>query len=92
LYELGRAADARAAVEKAIAEEPTLNFAYGARLSIATRERNHADTLTWLKKGIALDALALDAADLMAHPDYTEFVKSPQFAEFQTWLAGRAKK
>jgi tetratricopeptide (TPR) repeat protein len=92
LGEAGRAAEAKTEAERAIAEEPTHEFCYSVRVGLALKQKNFADALAWLKKGVEVGAVDTDTDGLLAAPDYAEFVKSPQFAEFGKWLAERGKK
>jgi tetratricopeptide (TPR) repeat protein len=89
--EAGRYKEARAAAEKAVKDAPKLPQAYWARLTVATKEKNHADTLTWLKKLVEAAEPKLDPANLRADERFVEFVRTPQFEEFQRWVARRAK-
>ena len=89
--EAGKFKEAREAAEKAIADDPKLAPAYRGRVTIALRENNNADALTWLKKMAEATPEAVDADALKADPDFAGFVASPQFAQFKTWLAQRKK-
>jgi hypothetical protein len=63
--------------------------AYWARITVALKEKDHADTLAWLKK--IVEKCAMEFEDLMKLDDYAEFVKSPQYAEWLKWYRGRKK-
>ena len=81
--------EARLAIEKAIKEEPDMENAYWSRVTLALEEKNHDDTLKWLKA--ILKTFHGELADLNEIPEYAEFVKSPQYVEFQKWSAERNK-
>lgn len=87
--EAGRFADARTDIEKAITEEPNLINAYWVRIALSLREKNHEDTLTWLKA--IVERLNVEFQDLSTVPDYAEFVKSSQHAQWRKWYAQRKK-
>jgi tetratricopeptide (TPR) repeat protein len=87
--EAGRFGDARAAYEKAIQLEPELTDAYWVRIGLAVKEKNHTDTLTWLKA--IVEKRSVELQDLINVPQYAEFVKSPQHTEWQKWYAERRK-
>ena len=89
LVESKRYADARAAVEKALAEEPTLKSAYPVRINIALIENNHDDALTWLKKGAESGLFEADPELMKEIPEFARFVKSPQFRDYTKWLEKR---
>ena len=79
--------EACAAAEKAIEQEPTLSAAYWSRIIVAVNEKNHVETLVWLKK--LVEKTAEEVADLTKVNEYAEFVKSPQHAEWLKWYAGK---
>jgi len=89
--EAGRFSEARAAVEKALKDDPKLEHGYWVRISISLKEKNHKDTLDWLKKGIESGVIKLDLDDLKDTPDYAEFVKSPESRDLEKWLDARSK-
>jgi tetratricopeptide (TPR) repeat protein len=88
--EAGRFKEAKAVCEKAVAEEPTLTDAYWNRISVALKEKNHPDTLAWLKKIVEKCEVEID--DLTKADDYADFAKSPQHAEWVKWYVGRKKE
>jgi tetratricopeptide (TPR) repeat protein len=90
LAEAGRFKAARAAAERGIAEEPDLAEIYWSRLSVALKEKNHADTLAWLKK--IVEKCRVEIGNLTKADDYAAFVKSPQHAEWLKWYEGREKE
>jgi tetratricopeptide (TPR) repeat protein len=92
LTEMGKLGEARATIEKAIEAEPTLEQAYWGRLLVSLKEKKPADTLTWLKKMKQSTGAAIDAESIANNAEFAEFVKSPQFAQFKTWLATQPKK
>lgn len=87
LLDAGRYAEARTAAENAIKESPKLLQAYWARVTVALKEKNHADTLVWLKRAIESSGATPDAANMENDQTYAEFVKTPQFQELKRWLA-----
>jgi tetratricopeptide (TPR) repeat protein len=89
LAEAGRFEQARTASEKAIEQEPELKEGYWSRISVALKEKNHADTLKWLKR--VVEKTSVEIADLTTEDDYADFVKSPQHEEWLKWY-GRRKK
>lgn len=90
LVEAGRFPDARAAAEKAVAEEPSLPEAYWSRVSVALREKDHKDTLAWLKK--VVEKTGAEIEDLAELDDYKEFVRAPEHAAWVKWYADRKKQ
>lgn len=87
--EAGKFASSRAAYEAAIKAEPNLTEAYWARIALSLTERNHDDTLTWLKT--IVEKRAAGIGDLTTISDYADFVKSPQHTRWQKWYAERSK-
>ena len=87
LVEAGRFPAAREAAEKAVVEEPTLPDAYWTRISVALREKNHRDTLAWLKK--IVEKLDMEILDLTELEDYKDFVRSPEHETWLKWYADR---
>ena len=87
LIEANRYIEARASAEKAIEQEPTLSAAYWSRIIVSVKEKNHLDTLLWLKKLVG--KTSEEVADLTKVVEYSEFVKSPQHAEWLKWYAGK---
>ena len=87
LMELKQYDKARKAIEKCIKEEPTLELAYWSRITLSLAEKNHVDTLKWLKTTVK--TFKSDVGGFDEIPEYSEFVKSPQFAEFEKWYAER---
>jgi hypothetical protein len=81
----GQLPAATAAADRALAADPELRLACLCRVDVAAAARNHADTLTWLKRTV--ERTGHDFGDLRADPDFAAFVESPQFAEWQTWRA-----
>src|SRR5262249_19553164 len=74
---------AKAAVDKALKEEPDLQRAYWARITVSLRERSFDETLEWLKKVVQNCNITVE--DLTQTPAYSDFVKSPQHAEWKEW-------
>ncbi|MEZ6142883.1 MAG: tetratricopeptide repeat protein [Zavarzinella sp.] len=84
--------EAKAAYEKAIELEPTLEDAYWQRIQVALEEGNHEDTLNFLQIIILELDIEITEASLRDEETYAKFVKSPQFAEFVKWLKERDAK
>jgi tetratricopeptide (TPR) repeat protein len=82
--------EARAAAEKAVKEEPTLESGYWVRILVSLHEEKYGETLEWLKK--LVQTCQTQVADLAAIPEYAGFVQSPQYREWQKWYAARLKK
>jgi hypothetical protein len=78
---------ARKAAEQAIAEEPTLQEAYWARVAVARHEKKFDETLKQLRE--IDEKFAPTFPDFGSLPEYAEFVKSPQYQE---WLKSRQRK
>lgn len=91
LAEAGRFKDARASAEKAIEGAPKLPQAYWVRVTVATKEKDHKDTLKCLKTIVETIEPTLEPGALLADDRFTNFVKTPEFEEFKKWLATRAK-
>lgn len=89
LVEAGRAAQGKAEIEKAAEMEPTLEAAYQARIGIAIKEKNHSDTLVWLKKLVEKCGFSINEESLKSDPANADFLKSPQFQEFLKWNKAR---
>jgi len=86
----GRHREAATAAEKAIEKEPDLARAYACRLTVSLQEKNHAETLQWLKQ--YADKCGVTIEDLTKLPGYAEFIKSPQYAEWKNWYREHGKK
>ncbi|MBA4191547.1 MAG: hypothetical protein C0467_26505 [Planctomycetaceae bacterium] len=91
LADAGKYDAARTKAEQAIKEEPKLVQAYWERAMVAVKEKNHPDSLTWLKKYVAVSGAPLEPASLETDPLYAEFVKTPQFKQLKQWLAEQGK-
>ncbi len=91
LIDAKRFKEARTAAEKAVKDEPKLTQAYWARISVATEEKNHADTLTWLKKLVEDTGTDVTAAEVEMNEQFAAFIKTPQYQQFKQWLAKREK-
>ena len=83
-------AEAAKAAESAIQAEPDSLDGYWSRLSVSLKAKMFADTLTWLQK--ITETFEFEFADLTKLDDYSEFVESPQYAEWTKWLAEQKKK
>jgi hypothetical protein len=85
--EANDAAAARKAAEQAIAEEPTLQEGYWARITVTVREKKFDETLERLRE---LDEkFAPQFPDFASLPEYAEFIKSPQYQEWQKSRRGK---
>jgi tetratricopeptide (TPR) repeat protein len=89
LVKAWRHKEARAAADKAIAEEPGLTHGYWGRIAVALAETHHADTLKWLQRLVEKTGQAV--GELRDDPDFVVFVRSPEFREWLKWYAGRKK-
>jgi tetratricopeptide (TPR) repeat protein len=88
--EAGRFDQARSSAERAVKELPTMEEAYWVRITVALKEKNHPDTLKWLKAIVENCGTEID--DLTEIDDYSTFVESAQHAEWLKWYAAREKK
>jgi tetratricopeptide (TPR) repeat protein len=91
LAEAGRFKEARASADKVIKDAPKSPHGYWMRTTVATKEKDHTDTLKCLKALVENVEPTLEADALRADERFTDFVKTPQFDEFKKWLAERAK-
>lgn len=89
LVKAWRHKEARAAADKAIEQEPTLTHGYWGRIAVALAETHHADTLALLKKLVENTGQAV--GDLRNDPDFVVFVRTPEYAEWVKWYAGRKR-
>jgi tetratricopeptide (TPR) repeat protein len=90
LVAAGRLKEARSAAEKAIRDEPDLADGYWSRITMALREKNHKDTLAWLKK--LVEKTGTEVKDLADLDEYKDFVRSPEYAAWEKWYAARRKE
>ena len=90
LSENNQFAKAAKAAEAAILAEPESQNGYWSRLSISLKAKMFTDTLTWLQK--ITETFEFEFADLTKLDDYSEFVESPQYAEWTKWLEVQKKK
>jgi len=90
LIQATRLKEARGEADKAIELEPTLTDSYWTRITVALKEKNHIDTLRWLKK--LVEATDEKITDLTTLDDYADFVKSPQHEEWRKWYESRTKE
>lgn len=91
LMEATRYDEARQRFEAAWNAEPTLGIACSLRTKLALVEKNHVDTLKWLKKTAEIYSDD-DLGDLEGSQKYADFVKSPQYREWQEWYRAHQKK
>jgi thioredoxin-like negative regulator of GroEL len=89
LADAGKLGEAKAALEEAIAQEPTLENAYWSRVTVALKAKDHADAMAWLKKVVEKCNVTLDEEAMKKIDEYAEFVKSPQFKEVLDWQKAR---
>jgi tetratricopeptide (TPR) repeat protein len=89
--EAGRFADAKAACEKAIQMEPTLDETYWSRITVALKEKNHADTAFWLRKIVTQCNATLEVDELRNIPDYAAFAKSEEYEPLRKWYQTQKK-
>jgi tetratricopeptide (TPR) repeat protein len=82
--------DARKLIDIALAQESTLGEAFWTAIDISLVEKKFADTLKWLKK--AVQELKIDYDKIEENGVYADFVKSPQYREWQEWYRTRKKK
>jgi len=91
LLEANRFKEARLIADAALKENSKFVGLYWVRITVATKEKNHADTLLWLKKIEEDMDVKLDLTNMKAAEIYADFVKTPQFEELKMWLAAREK-
>jgi hypothetical protein len=58
-------------------------------VAVALREKNHQDTLAWLKK--VVEQTGAEIQDLTELDDYAGFARSPEHAAWVRWYAARKK-
>ena len=73
--------------ERAVAADPELKAAYFSRIMVALQERDDAAALAWLKR--TAEATGHRFGDLRKNPNYTKFVRSPEYREWLAWEEGR---
>jgi tetratricopeptide (TPR) repeat protein len=81
---------ARERLKRAIDREPTFEPAYWAMATLTAKEKKFGETAKWLKR--YQERLTFEIGDLSTHPDYAEFVKSPQYKEWLKWQKEHAGK
>jgi tetratricopeptide (TPR) repeat protein len=89
LVKAWRHKEARTFADKAIEQEPTLTHGYWGRIAVSLAETHHADTLALLKK--LVENTGQSVGDLRNDPDFVVFVRTPEYAEWVKWYAGRKK-
>jgi hypothetical protein len=90
--ETNRLTEAKTELDKAITMEPDLNIPYWWYVTIALKEQNHAEAVTWIKKAVEQCNSQLDDEYFKKYPDYSEFVKTKEYAEVMRWYEKRDKK
>jgi hypothetical protein len=73
-------------IEQAINAMPDLLQLYWIRVAIALAERDHDETAAWLDRITTKFGVA--CTDLEQVPDYAEFVKSPEYRDWQARRGG----
>jgi hypothetical protein len=91
LNQAGKSAEAKWIIEKALEDDSKLILGYWARIGIAVEEKNHGDTLTWLKKVEETGLVKVSPDNIKSSELYAEFVKSPEFEKLKSWLAERKR-
>jgi tetratricopeptide (TPR) repeat protein len=89
LVKAWRHKEARTFADKAIEQEPTLTHGYWGRIAVSLAETHHADTLALLTK--LVENTGQSIGDLRNDPDFVVFVRTPEYAEWVKWYAGRKK-
>jgi tetratricopeptide (TPR) repeat protein len=79
--------EARKVIQKAIDEEPALDWVYKVLVEISLHDKKFDETVDLLI--ILADRFRMQIGDLTNAPDYAEFVRSPQY---EKWLKSREKK
>jgi hypothetical protein len=69
--------------------EPDLAPAYDSRITVSLSEKNHNDTLRWLRQYV--EKCGVEMEDLTKLPDYADFVKSPKHGEWTKWYQQNKK-
>ncbi len=82
--ERGDRAEARRLGELVVKEEPSFKQAYFFLLGISIQDKTHVETLTQLKR--LQKKLGVTFKDLTTVKEYGDFVKSPQYKEWVTYL------
>jgi hypothetical protein len=91
MIEADRRDDARRFSEKAVAQDASLRDGYVTRVRVAMLDKNHQDTLTWLKRDIDKFNTPADLKGMKVNPEFAAFVESPQFQTFEKWYLAREK-
>jgi hypothetical protein len=81
---------ARQLAKQAIGQEPSLQNAYWALVTISLKEKRFDETLQALLQ--IRDRFPAKVADISKLPEYAEFVKSPQYKRWLKALADRERK
>lgn len=85
-------AKAKEEIDIALKMEKDLQDAYWTRITIGLKEKNNADTLTWLKKIVEDFNESLDFDTMIKNEVYADFGKTKEFGELKKWFASRPKK
>jgi hypothetical protein len=88
--EKGDNAQAKKLFAEALKAEPDLELAHWGRISLALKEKNHADTLEGLKQIVRV--CNLEIQNLAENADYADFVKSKEHRDWLTWYSTQKKK
>jgi tetratricopeptide (TPR) repeat protein len=86
----GKLTEARQFADKALTNSPKLAPVYWTKLTVAALQKDHAATLETLQQIVEKIDPALDPEDLKNDDRFVEFVMTPEFAQFQKWVAARA--
>lgn len=86
----GRYMESLGLIREAIQQEPTLEEAYWSAIDLSLAEKKNADTLSWLKQIVL--TFDNEVEDLEKNEQYADFVKSPQYREWQGWYRANKKK
>lgn len=81
----GRYKEAKVEFEKAIEHCPDISFPFWARIELAGFEKNHVETMEWLKKSVIRFDSPIDERSLKEYPKLAAFLDSPQYQELLRW-------
>src|SRR5262249_3434595 len=83
LTEAGRFDQARAALDKALEQEPGLKQAYWGWVTVSLRDKKYGDALGWLKKPVEKFRIQVNA--LPATPEPPDCGRPPESGQWQDW-------
>lgn len=87
LSDAGKPAEARKAVEAAVADCPELITVHWILVGLTLAAKDNAATLKALK--LIDERFEMEFGDLKEVPEYAAFVESPQYAEWKAYLAAK---